>query len=169
MPVQFDTTPLVDKQVDGYLGFLTDEPIILQLQGKKTHVMPFEDYNYHLFGDCYVVKKHALNDAGDRKKILNFLKAERLGWQKAVSDPDLAAQLAVDQSGKDLKLSLGQQKLEARAQAPLVQPPGTPAAGVLVMTDDLIQRNLKTLALNPSVPVKNDLFSTALNKELSGT
>lgn len=169
VPVQFDVTPLADKQVDGYLGFITDEPIILQEQGVETHVMKFDDFNYHLFGDCYVVKKGALDDATTRKTILGFLEAERVGWQKAVADPDLAAQLAVDLSGKDLKLTLAQQKLEAKAQAPLVQPPGTTSKGVLVMTDELIQQNLDTLKLNPSVPAKQDLFNSALVKELSAT
>ncbi len=169
VPVQFDVTPLANKQVDGYLGFITDEPIILQQRGVKTHVMKFDDFNYHLFGDCYVVKKGALDDAAKRKTILGFLKAERIGWQKAVADPDLAAQLAVDLSGKDLKLDLAQQKLEAKAQAPLVQPPGTTPKGVLIMTDELIQQNLTTLALNPSIPAKKDLFNSALVKELVAT
>jgi len=169
VPVQFDVTPLADKQVDGYLGFITDEPIILQERGVKTHVMKFDDFNYHLFGDCYVIRRGALDDSGDRRTILGFLKAERLGWQKAVADPDLAAQLAVDLSGKDLKLALGQQRLEAKAQAPLVQPPGTSAKGVLIMTDELVQQNLDTLDLNPSVPPKKELFNTALVEELSAT
>jgi len=169
VPVQFDVTPLANKQVDGYLGFITDEPIILQERGVKTHVMKFDDFNYHLFGDCYVIRRGALDDSGDRKTILGFLRAERMGWQKAVADPDLAAQLAVDLSGKDLKLGLRQQKLEAKAQAPLVQPPGTSAKGVLIMTDELVQQNLDTLNLNPSVPAKKELFNTALVKELSAT
>lgn len=169
VPVQFDVTPLANKQVDGYLGFITDEPIILEQKGVKTHVMPFEDFNYHLFGDCYVVKKGALEDSAKRRTILGFLKAERKGWQRAVRDPDLAAQLAVDLSGKSLSLALQQQKLESKAQAALVQPPGTSAAGVLIATDALVQRNLDTLNLNPAVPAKKDLFNTALVKELAAS
>ncbi len=169
VPVQFDVTPLANKQVDGYLGFITDEPIILQQRGVKTHVMKFDDFNYHLFGDCYVIRKGALDDSGDRKTILGFLKAERMGWQKAVADPDLAAQLAVDLSGKDLKLALEQQKLEAKAQAQLVQPAGVSSKGVLIMSEELIKQNLDTLNLNPSVPANKDLFNTALVKELAAT
>ena len=56
----------------------------------------------------------------DRDKLKAFLKAEIKGWNDAVADPAGAAKLAVENYGKDLKLNLGGQAEQAKAQNELV-------------------------------------------------
>ena len=166
VPVQFDPQPLVIGEVDAYMGFITDEAIILQLKGFATHTFLFEDFGYHLYGDCYLVRSDTLTDAGKRATVTGFLRAEHLGWQDAVDDAALGARQAVDLSGKALGLDLHQQTLEAQAQNALVKPAGYDRTEILGMRDADISANLATLALSGSSSATPALFSTSLLADL---
>ena len=44
VPVQFDPTPLVTGEVDGWFSFFTNEPNLLKVQGIETDVFLLADY-----------------------------------------------------------------------------------------------------------------------------
>jgi ABC-type nitrate/sulfonate/bicarbonate transport system substrate-binding protein len=166
VPVQFDPQPLVTGEVDAYMGFITDEAIILQLKGFAIHTFLFEDFGYHLYGDCYLVRSDTLQDPTKRAVVTGFLQAEHRGWQDAVDDAGFGAQQAVTLSGKALGLDLHQQTLEAQAQNALVKPAGYDRTEILRMRDADITANLATLALSGSKGATAALFSTALLADL---
>ena len=126
------------------------------------HTFLFEDFGYHLYGDCYLVRTDTMQDDSKRTAVTGFLQAEHRGWQDAVDDAALGAQQAVDLSGKALGLDLHQQTLEAEAQNQLVKPAGYDRTEILGMRDPDIAANLSTLALSGSKAATPALFSTEL-------
>ena len=66
-----------------------------------------------------------------RAAVVGFLRASIKGWELNQRDPSLSARLATEKYGKDLKLDLEQQELQARAQVPLIKSPLTQEKGLL--------------------------------------
>jgi ABC-type nitrate/sulfonate/bicarbonate transport system substrate-binding protein len=145
VPVQFDPTPLTTGAVDGWVGYITDEPIVLRLKGFKVHTFLLADYGYPLAGDVYVVTGTTIKEHRDAVKA--FLGAEIRGWKKALADPALGARLAVEKYGKNLGLNVAEQTLEAKAQNMLVLTDDTRKNGLFTITPELITENIATLKL----------------------
>jgi ABC-type nitrate/sulfonate/bicarbonate transport system substrate-binding protein len=145
--VQFDPTPLASGEIDGLVAFYTNEPIVLEVQGIKTHSMLLNDFGYPLLEDLYIARTADLADATKRKQIVALMTAEAKGWQDAVADPQQAATLAVTKYGKDLKLDMNQQVLDMKAQNELVISPDTKAHGLFWMTDAAIASTINSLKL----------------------
>jgi ABC-type nitrate/sulfonate/bicarbonate transport system substrate-binding protein len=145
--VQYDPTPLADGQVDGYVGFYNNEPIQLAQQGVKVHTLLMNDSGLPFLEELYIVKTSSLTDPTKRAQIAAFMGAEQKGWADTIKDPAKAAQLAVSTYGKDLKLDLTQQTLEAKAQNDLVASADTEAHGLFWMPDDKIAQTVKSLEI----------------------
>jgi ABC-type nitrate/sulfonate/bicarbonate transport system substrate-binding protein len=145
--IGFDTSALISGDVDGKLGFVTNENIIVQLAGIPTAVLLLGDFSYPLMEELYIARTTDVDDPAKRSLLANFLRGEAMGWQNADSDPAGAAQLAVDVYGASQKLALNQQVAEAKAQVALVKTPDTDAHGLFWMTDENIDGTLASLAL----------------------
>ncbi|RZS91698.1 ABC-type nitrate/sulfonate/bicarbonate transport system substrate-binding protein [Motilibacter rhizosphaerae] len=163
--VQFDPTPLASKEIDGLVAFYTNEPIVLEVKGIKTHSMLLNDFGYPLLEDLYIAKTADLADPTKRKQIVALMTAEAKGWQDAVADPQQAATLAVTKYGKDLKLDMQQQVLDMKAQNDLVVSDTTKAHGLFWMTDEDIASTIKSLALG-GVTASPGLFSNDVLKDV---
>lgn len=163
--IQFDPTVLATGQVDGLIGFYSNEPIQLELQGLPVHTMLLNDFGYPLLEEPYIVRTADLKSPAQRKLITKFMAAERKGWQKTLADPAVAAGLAVSRYGAGQHLQLKQQTLEARAQNQLVADSDTQAHGLFWMTPSKISETLKSLALG-SVKVSASAFSNEILAEI---
>jgi ABC-type nitrate/sulfonate/bicarbonate transport system substrate-binding protein len=145
--VQFDPTPLASKEIDGLVGFYTNEPILLNTKGVPTHAYLLNDYGYPLLEELYIVRTADLNDATKRKQIVGLMTAESKGWQDALNDAQTAATLATNTYGKDLHLDLNQQVLESKAQNDLVADADTAAHGLFWMTPEKVTATINSLAI----------------------
>ncbi|MBF6473104.1 MULTISPECIES: ABC transporter substrate-binding protein [Nocardia] len=143
VPAQFDPTPLANGEVDGWVSYVTNEPITLAAKGfQNTHFL-FADFNLPLVAETLTVAQSTIDN--ERDKLKAFLVAEIKGWKDAVADPAESARLAVEVYGKDQKLDLAEQTKEAIAQNDLVVSADTAANGLLSMTDALIEQNIAAL------------------------
>ncbi|MFR9766799.1 ABC transporter substrate-binding protein [Nocardia sp. SC052] len=143
VPAQFDPTPLANGEVDGWVSYVTNEPITLAAKGfQNTHFL-FADFNLPLVAETLTVAQSTIDK--ERDKLKAFLAAEIKGWKDAVADPAEAARLAVGVYGKDQKLDLAEQTKEAVAQNDLVVSADTATGGLLSMTDALIEQNIAAL------------------------
>lgn len=143
VPAQFDPTPLANGEVDGWVSYVTNEPITLAAKGfQNTHFL-FADFNLPLVAETLTVAQSTIDK--ERDKLKAFLAAEIKGWKDAVADPAEAARLAVEVYGKDQKLDLAEQTKEAVAQNDLVISADTATGGLLSMTDALIEQNIAAL------------------------
>ncbi|WP_280247654.1 ABC transporter substrate-binding protein [Nocardia abscessus] len=143
VPAQFDPTPLANGEVDGWVSYVTNEPITLAAKGfPNTHFL-FADFDLPLVAETLTVAQSTIDK--ERDKLKAFLAAEIKGWKDAVADPAESARLAVEVYGKDQKLDLAEQTKEAIAQNDLVVSADTAANGLLSMTDALIEQNIAAL------------------------
>ncbi|MDA8035631.1 MAG: ABC transporter substrate-binding protein [Actinomycetota bacterium] len=145
--VQFSPQPLASGQIDGLVGFYTNEPIILDLQGVKTYAFLLNDFGYPIVDDIYIVRTADLKDPTLRGQIVALMTGEAKGWRAAFADPSEAAHLAVDVYGKKLGLSLQQQYLDMKAQGALVMSPATDQHGLFWMTPEVLSETIHSLAL----------------------
>ena len=156
VPVQFDPTPLANGQLDGWFSFITNEPNLLKVKGIDTKTFLLNDYNYPLVSQVYVVPKAELESKRDALKA--FLKADIMGWHDALKDPAAGAELAVNEYGKSLGLTVDEQTLESKAQNELILDDRTKSDGIMTMTDQMIEENIKTLALGGTTIKADQLF-----------
>jgi ABC-type nitrate/sulfonate/bicarbonate transport system substrate-binding protein len=162
--IQFDPTPLATGDVDGLVGFYTNEPVQLELQGIKVHTMLLNDFGYPLLEELYIVRSENLKSPSKRALIRRFMTAERQGWQDAVADPAAAAKLAVSTYGVGQHLELKQQTREAIVQNDLVVDADTRAHGLFWMTPEKVASTVKSLALG-SVKIDPAVFSNDILAE----
>lgn len=145
--VEFSTQPLADGQIDGLIGFYTNEPIILDLQGVPTYAFLLADFGYPIVDDVYIARSADLADPVKRKQIAGIMTAEAKGWRAAFASPHTAATLAVDDYGKNLHLSFPQQFASVKAEEALVTNADTAAHGLFWMSPQTVKSTVRSLVL----------------------
>jgi ABC-type nitrate/sulfonate/bicarbonate transport system substrate-binding protein len=162
--VQYEPTPLTEKNVDGFMAFLTNEPFLVKSQGFTPVTLAFADNGLPLASETLCVLQETIDN--DRDKLKAFLKAEVQGWNDAVADPAAAAKLAVENYGKDLKLDLAGQTEQAQAQNALVTSDETKTNGLFTISDAAVAANLKSLASIGITVTAEELFDLSLIREV---
>ncbi|MET7770683.1 ABC transporter substrate-binding protein [Nocardia sp. NPDC005366] len=164
VPAQFDPTPLANGEVDGWVSYVTNEPITLAAKGFANANFLFADFGLPLVAETLTVTQSTIDK--ERDKLKAFLVAEVKGWKAAVADPAESARLAVEVYGKDQKLDLAEQTKEATAQNDLVLSADTAANGLLSMTDQLIEQNIAALR-TAGIDIKaGQLFDLSILREV---
>jgi ABC-type nitrate/sulfonate/bicarbonate transport system substrate-binding protein len=164
VPVQFDPTPLTIGVVDGWVAYLTNEPIVLRSRGFKVETFLFADHGYPLAGDVYVATDNAIKEHRDAVKA--FLRAEIRGWKEALADPALGIRLAVEKYGKNLGLTVAEQTQQFNAQNTLILTDDTKKNGLFTMTPELIAENIATLKLGGINVTAAQLFDLSVLTEV---
>jgi ABC-type nitrate/sulfonate/bicarbonate transport system substrate-binding protein len=164
VPAQFDPSPLVSKEVDGWFSFFTNEPNLLKTKNVDTAVMLLNDHGYPMVSEIYVVRKDSI--LSDRDKVKAMLIGDIKGWGQSVKDPGLGAKLAATVYGKDLGLAEAEQKLESEAQNTVVQTTDTKANGLFTITGEQIDETIKTLALGGLTITAKQLFDMSVLTEV---
>jgi ABC-type nitrate/sulfonate/bicarbonate transport system substrate-binding protein len=164
VPVQFDPLPLTTGTVDGWMGYITNEPIVLRSRGFKVHTFLFADYGYPLVGDVYVVTDTTIKEHPDAVRA--FLRTQIRGWQKALADPALGARLAVGKYGKNLGLNVAEQTMESKAENMLVLTADTSKNGLFTITPELIAENIAALKLGGINVTAGQLFDLSVLSEV---
>ncbi len=137
-------TPLVNGQVQAWMGFSTNEPGVLTLAGFKNYSFLMSSFGYHVYADVYVTTVNAIKN--DKPQLVAFMKGELKGWALDLKNPTLGTALTVSRYEKSLGFSTKQQSLENLAQIKLIEAPYTKAHGLFAMSSADITANLKTLA-----------------------
>ena len=163
-PVQFDPQPLVQKTVDGWMSFITNEPNTLKVKGVDTATMLLNDHGYPLATQIYIVRKESLQK--DRDKIKAVLRADAKGWHESFKNPGAAPHLVVTKYGQDLKLDEAEQTLESRSQNQLVLTDDTKANGLFTITDKLVDESIATLNLAGVKMTKEKMFDLSIINEV---
>jgi ABC-type nitrate/sulfonate/bicarbonate transport system substrate-binding protein len=167
IPVQFDFTPLLSGEVDGFLGHATDGAVQLRQKGIDVHTLLLADFGYKMFTSIYIVRNDSLTDKEKRAQIVAFMKGDITGWQDAVKDPALAARLTVDVYGKGNGLQLRNQEASCIAVNDFMVSPVTRQHGLLWMTPAAIDETIASLAAG-GVKATPDMFTTQILEEVYG-
>ncbi|MGV9410319.1 ABC transporter substrate-binding protein [Nocardia sp. NPDC003693] len=164
VPAQFDPTPLANGEVDGWVSYVTNEPITLAAKGFQNANFLFADYGLPLVAETLTVHQNTIDN--ERDKLKAWLRADIRGWRDAIADPAESARLAVEVYGKDQQLDLAIQTREAQAQNGLLVSPDTTANGLFTMTDQLIEANIAALAKAGITIAADKLFDLSVLKEV---
>ena len=162
--VQFDPTPLTVGEVDGWMSFIINEPIILELEGFPVTNLLLNDFGYPMFSETYTVKAETVEK--DRDKLKAFLVGACKGWQDNIKDPTEGGRLAAEVYGKDLDLNPEAAPREAAAANELIYNDDTKASGLFTMSDEMISASIETLRLGVIDIDAEELFDTSLIEEV---
>lgn len=165
VPVEYDPAPLVNKEVDGFVAYLTNESILVASQGIETTNLAFADNGLPFVAESIIATDQTIEEKPEMVKA--FLEAEIKGWKDACADLEAGAKLAVDEYGKDLKLDLEKEIEQNTVQCEdLINTEDTAENGLFTISDDLLAENLTSLA-GAGIDVEaDDVFDLTLLDEL---
>ncbi len=165
VPVEYDPAPLVNGDIDGFLGYVTNESIIVESQGDAVSNLLFADNGLPFVAESVIATDETIATKPDMVKA--FLKAEILGWQDACADVEEGARLAVEEYGADLDLDMTKEVAQNTIQCEsLITTDETTADGLFTISDELLGQNMDTLAA-AGIDVEQDaVFDTSLLDEL---
>ncbi|KQT90726.1 ABC transporter substrate-binding protein [Marmoricola sp. Leaf446] len=164
VPVEYDPSPLVDGEVDGFLAYLTNESITVSMDGNEVSNLPFADNGLPFVAESVITTDQMI--AEEPEKVKAFLEAEIRGWQDALADPDAGAKLAVEDYGKDLDLDMEKETEQAEVQSGLIVTPEVEDNGLFTISDDLVAANMTTLEAAGIDVEADQLFDLSLLTEL---
>ncbi|GCE78792.1 ABC transporter substrate-binding protein [Komagataeibacter oboediens] len=161
VPVQFDMAPLIAGDVDGFFGYLNDNVVHLEVAGHQTAVVPFARFGYTVMGATLVVRADSLQDPARRAMLVSFMRADIQGWQAAIADPALGADLTANTFGKGNGLDLKAEEQSCRASNDLMMDANTDSKGLFWMSDASIADTVRILRLG-GLAASPDMFTNEI-------
>jgi ABC-type nitrate/sulfonate/bicarbonate transport system substrate-binding protein len=164
VPVQFDFSPLVSGEVDGFFGYLNDDVVQLKSKGNDIHYFLFSDFGYKMFTATYSVAADSLRDRAKRAQLVAFMRGEIKGWQDAIRDPALGARLTVDVFGRGNGLDFSGELASCVATNAIMEDATTRQHGLFWMSPPDIGDTIATLAA-AGVRATPDMFTNEILDE----
>ncbi len=173
VPVDFDPTPLINGEVDGFMAYLTNEAITVQMEGYETTNLAYADNGLPYVAESYAVTDQYLAEHKDLLKA--FLTAEIKGWTKTFTEPvdDTVALVTkyYNESAAAGDLTFGDldpKKTVAgiEAQAKLISTDETQANGLFTISDELKKQTLASLKASGWELDADKLFDTTIIDEI---
>ena len=173
VPVDFDPTPLINGEVDGFMAYLTNEAITVQMEGYETTNLAYADNGLPYVAESYAVTDQYLAEHKDLLKA--FLIAEIKGWTdtftKPVDDTVTVVTKHYNDSAAAGDLTFGElnpAKVKAgiEAQAKLISTDETQANGLFTISDELKKQTLASLKASGWELDADKLFDTTIIDEI---
>lgn len=177
VPVEFDPTPLMKGEVDGFMAYLTNEAITVKLKGYDITNLPYADNGVPYVAETYTVTDQYL--AENRDKLKGLLTAEIKGWSdvyKESTDDTVALitknyNAAASADSKSTEASFGaldpkKTGLGLEAEKKLISTSDTEANGLFTITEALKKQTVASLAAAGWKVSVDDLFDTSIIDEI---
>jgi ABC-type nitrate/sulfonate/bicarbonate transport system substrate-binding protein len=97
VPASPDPAGLVAGQIDGYMGYSTNQGVMLQTRGVDIHVLNAQDNGLPDATGVIYGREDFLQ--ANRELVVDFLRGAVKGWQWALANPEQDAHLMVDKYG----------------------------------------------------------------------
>ncbi|SDK78108.1 ABC-type nitrate/sulfonate/bicarbonate transport system, substrate-binding protein [Nocardioides sp. YR527] len=176
VPVEFDPTPLMEGQVDGFMAYLTNESITVELAGHEVTNLPYAENGVPYVAETYTVTDQYLAENRDLLKAL--LTAEIKGWTETFKNPSDEVvkvvtkhynEAASDSDG--LEASFGEldpvkTKRGLEESQALISTPETEKNGLFTISEELQQQTVDSLAAAGWEVSTEDLFDTSIIDEI---
>ena len=131
-PTGFSAEALFAGDGDGYLAFITNQPLELEAQGmvrgKDFVVTALDELGYPIPASMFAVQRSYLQQ--HREELVSFFAGLIQGQRACVADPAAAVKQVVEHDGRDLGLDTANQLLVLKETLKLAQ---SPKAGVPFM------------------------------------
>ncbi len=177
VPVDFDPTPLMKGDVDGFMAYLTNEAITVEQAGYEVTNLPYADNGVPYVAETVTVTDQYL--AENRAAVKAFLKAEIQGWSDVFTNTteDTVALItkyyneAASENKEGLESSFGaldpkKTGLGLEAEKLLISTPETEENGLFTISDELKQQTVDSLAAAGWTVSVEDVFDTSLLDEI---
>ena len=164
VPVEYDPSPLITGDVDGFLAYVTNESVIVESQGYDVTNLLYADNGLEFATESFVVSQDSIDN--NREALKAYLYASILGWTDAIADPQGSADLAVETYGADLGLDPAKELKQAEAANSLIVTDETDANGLFTISDDLIASNLAVVEASGTTIEADALFDMSLLDEV---
>jgi ABC-type nitrate/sulfonate/bicarbonate transport system substrate-binding protein len=177
VPVDFDPTPLIEGEVDGFMAYLTNEAITVENAGFEITNLPYADNGVPYVAETFTVTDQYL--AENRDLLKEFLIAEIKGWRDVFAEPTddtvaLVSQYydqAASENDEGLESVFGAldpdktaQGLEAQFE--LIATEETEANGLFTISPELQQQTVESLAAAGWEVSVEELFDTSIIDEI---
>ncbi|MBX5204042.1 ABC transporter substrate-binding protein [Rhizobium sp. NZLR1] len=163
-PTGFSADALFGGDGDGYLAFITNEPIALAAEGKiagKDYVVTrLADLGYPVPTTMFTVQRDLITN--HREDLVHFLAALMKGWKDTIKDPQFAVDLTVDKYGRDLGLEKDNQLKVLKATLDLIKSPDSDIYFELPVSQQERMVEFAKKSGQDKVPAKEDLFDMSL-------
>jgi len=146
VPVSFDPTPLIIRQVDAFWSYLPNQPNILRDRGFDVVTARAWDLGYRYYGNIMIARESTLEK--QRDIVVRWTAASQRGWEYNNTHPEEIARLTVRKISPELNLSLAQQVAENREQIPLTQSALTREKGLFWMDPTVWEEGIKDMVDN---------------------
>ncbi|QKJ18100.1 ABC transporter substrate-binding protein [Microbacterium hominis] len=177
VPVDFDPTPLMNGEVDGFMAYLTNEALTVELAGYE-----ITNLSYAENGVPYVAETFSVTDQylAENKELLKaFLIAEIKGWTdvfQETTDDSVALietyyNAAAAESEDGLEAIFGaldpvKTGMGLEAEKLLISTEETEANGLFTISDELKEQTVASLAAAGWDVSVEDLFDTTIIDEI---
>lgn len=176
VPVEFDPTPLMKGQVDGFMAYLTNEAITVEMAGHEITNLPYAENGVPYVAETYTVTDQYLAENRDLLKAL--LTAEIKGWTETFKNPsDEVVKVVTTHYNKaasdsdGLEASFGEldpvkTKRGLEESQKLISTPETEKNGLFTISEELQQQTVDSLAAAGWEVSAEDLFDTSIIDEI---
>ncbi|HWI30943.1 MAG TPA: ABC transporter substrate-binding protein [Microbacterium sp.] len=177
VPVDFDPTPLMNGDVDGFMAYLTNEALTVELAGYEVTNLSYAENGVPYVAETFTVTDQYLAENADLLKA--FLTAEIKGWtdvfteasEDSVTLIEKYYNKAADESEEGLESVFGaldpeKTLLGLEAEKLLISTEETEANGLFTISDELKQQTVDSLAAAGWEVTVDDLFDTTIIDEI---
>ncbi|MEZ3161930.1 ABC transporter substrate-binding protein [Microbacterium sp. BWT-B31] len=177
VPVDFDPTPLMNGDVDGFMAYLTNEALTVELAGYEVTNLAYADNGVPYVAETYSVTDQFLAENKDLLKA--FLIAEIKGWTDVFAEPtdDTVTLIekyynqAASESADGLEAVFGaldpvKTGKGLEAEKLLISTDETEANGLFTISDDLKEQTVASLKAAGWEVSTSDLFDTTIIDEI---
>ncbi|WP_418277461.1 ABC transporter substrate-binding protein [Isoptericola jiangsuensis] len=177
VPVDFDPTPLMNGEVDGFMAYLTNEALTVELAGYDVTNLAYAENGVPYVAETFSVTDEYL--AENRELLKAFLTAEIKGWSHVFTEPaeDTVALVeehynaAAAESEEGLEAVFGALDPEKTqrglaAEKLLISTEETEANGLFTISEELQQQTVDSLAAAGWEVTTDQLFDTSIIDEI---
>jgi ABC-type nitrate/sulfonate/bicarbonate transport system substrate-binding protein len=177
VPVDFDPTPLMNGEVDGFMAYLTNEALTVELAGYDVTNLAYAENGVPYVAETFSVTDQYL--AENRELLKAFLTAEIKGWTHVFTEPtdDTVALVeehynaAAAESAEGLEAVFGaldpeKTAMGLEASKELITTSETEANGLFTISDELQQQTVDSLAAAGWEVTTDQLFDTSIIDEI---
>lgn len=118
VPVGTDPSILSSKQVDGYIGYGTQQGLSLKQAGVDVEIVYFAQLGNPDYGNALFATSDELAEKADL--LTRWLRADKKGWEYFVANPEEIAQYTWDSYHQETGAVLADEKVSAAAAVPLI-------------------------------------------------
>lgn len=163
VPANYDISLLASEQVDGYVAYIPDEPISLELQGLGITRLDVEDFGLPTVGGLYITTDELIAD--ERDMVAAALRTFIAGTQDFAGDKTQAINLAVEAMGADAP---GDDYNDLSYDSYLALTVGGEAGslGLLNISEDRQAEVMATLALSGVEMEPSEMFDMSILQEV---